>query len=155
MPVVYYELGCWEIGRSLILVLFSKQLKSKVIGVKNDRTYIVRTRLVNCSDYGSLSDESSACSVFLSNRHGEIEYSETTLRIQRAAANLKETLPIFLTFMILGWCKVLISPSWVPLARASSSIFFLFTRDRKIRSVVWILALIVLAVMASTLLSAL
>ena len=31
---------------------------------------------------------------FLSNRHGEIEYSETTLRMQRAAANLKETLPI-------------------------------------------------------------
>ena len=41
-------------------------------------------------------------SFFLSNRHGEIEYSETTLRIQRAAANLKETLPIFLTLMILG-----------------------------------------------------
>ena len=51
---------------------------------------------------------------FLSNRHGEIEYSETTLRIQRAAANLKETLPIFLTLMILGRFKVLISPSWVP-----------------------------------------
>ena len=39
---------------------------------------------------------------FLSNRHGDIQYSEATLRIQRAAANLKETLPIFLTLMLLG-----------------------------------------------------
>ena len=39
---------------------------------------------------------------FLSNRHSEIEYSEVTLRIRRAASNLQETLPIFITLMLLG-----------------------------------------------------
>jgi len=94
---------------------------------------------------------------FLSNRHGEIEYSETTLRIQRAAANLKETLPIFLTLMILGMMQgvdlTLLGSCWLGLRVA---FFILYSLGiEKVRSVVWILALIVLAVMGSTLLSAL
>ncbi|MGB0559469.1 MAG: MAPEG family protein [Pseudohongiellaceae bacterium] len=94
---------------------------------------------------------------FLSNRHGEIEYSETTLRIQRAAANLKETLPIFLTLMILGMVQgvdlTLLGACWLGLRVA---FFILYSLGiEKVRSVVWILALIVLAVMGSTLLSAL
>ena len=91
---------------------------------------------------------------FLSNRHGEIEYSETTLRIQRAAANLKETLPIFLTLMILGMVQgvdlTLLGSCWLGLRVA---FFILYSLGiEKVRSVVWILALIVLAVMGSTLL---
>ena len=92
---------------------------------------------------------------FLSNRHGEIEYSETTLRIQRAAANLKETLPIFLTLMILGMVQgvdlTLLGACWLTLRVV---FFILYSLGiEKVRSVVWILALIVLAVMGSTLLS--
>ena len=94
---------------------------------------------------------------FLSNRHGEIEYSETSLRIQRAAANLKETLPVFLTLMILGVIQGVDLTSlgiyWLVLRIA---FFILYSIGiEKVRSVVWILALIVLAVMASTLLSSL
>ena len=94
---------------------------------------------------------------FLSNRHGEIEYSETSLRIQRAAANLKETLPVFLTLMILGVIQGVDLTSlgiyWLVLRIA---FFILYSIGiEKVRSVVWILALLVLAVMASTLLSAL
>ena len=97
----------------------------------------MRTRLVNCSDYGSLSDESSACSVFLSNRHGEIEYSETTLRIQRAAANLKETLPIFLTLMILGMVQgvdlTLLGACWLGLRVAFFILYSLGIEKSQIR----------------------
>ena len=94
---------------------------------------------------------------FLSNRHGEIEYSETSLRIQRAAANLKETLPVFLTLMILGVIQGVDLTSlgiyWLVLRIA---FFILYSIGiEKVRSVVWILALLVLAVMANTLLSAL
>ena len=94
---------------------------------------------------------------FLSNRHGEIEYSETSLRIQRAAANLKETLPVFLTLMILGVIQGVDLTSlgiyWLVLRIA---FFILYSLGiEKVRSVVWILALLVLAVMANTLLSAL
>ena len=94
---------------------------------------------------------------FLSNRHGEIEYSETSLRIQRAAANLKETLPVFLTLMILGMIQGVDLTSlgiyWLVLRIA---FFILYSIGiEKVRSVVWILALLVLAVMANTLLSAL
>ena len=94
---------------------------------------------------------------FLSNRHGEIEYSETSLRIQRAAANLKETLPVFLTLMILGVIQGVDLTSlgiyWLVLRIAFLILYSIGIE--KVRSVVWILALLVLAVMASTLLSAL
>ena len=87
---------------------------------------------------------------FLSNRQGSIEFSETTLRIQRAAANLKETLPIFLTLMILGVVQdvdiTALGSYWLILR----VLFFgLYAAGiEKIRSAVWILALIDLLLMA-------
>ena len=94
---------------------------------------------------------------FLSNRHDEIEYSETSLRIQRAAANLKETLPIFLTLMTLGVIQgvdlTLLGACWVALRVAFLILYSLGIE--KVRSVAWVLALVVLVVMASMLLSAL
>ena len=94
---------------------------------------------------------------FLSNRDGGIEYSEATLRIQRAAANLKETLPVFITLMVLGVVQGVdltsLGAFWLVLRLA---FFVLYSLGiEKIRSVVWILALIVLAGMGRTLLSSL
>ena len=91
---------------------------------------------------------------FLSNRHDEIEYSEVTQRIQRAASNLKETLPVFLTMMLLGILQDIdltsLGTYWILLR----VLFFgLYAAGiEKIRSVVWILALVVLVIMAYTLL---
>ena len=91
---------------------------------------------------------------FLSNRHDEIEYSEVTQRIQRAASNLKETLPVFLTIMLLGILQDIdltsLGTYWIVLR----VLFFgLYAAGiEKIRSVVWILALVVLVIMGYTLL---
>ena len=91
---------------------------------------------------------------FLSNRHDEIEYSEVTQRIQRAASNLKETLPVFLTMMLLGILQdidlTLLGTYWIVLR----VLFFgLYAAGiEKIRSVVWILALVVLVIMGYALL---
>ena len=91
---------------------------------------------------------------FLSNRHDEIEYSEVTQRIQRAASNLKETLPVFLTIMLLGILQDIdltsLGTYWILLR----VLFFgLYAAGiEKIRSVVWILALVVLVIMGYTLL---
>ena len=91
---------------------------------------------------------------FLSNRHDEIEYSDVTQRIQRAASNLKETLPVFLTLMLLGILQDIdltsLGTYWILLR----VLFFgLYSAGiEKIRSVVWILALVVLVIMAYTLL---
>jgi uncharacterized MAPEG superfamily protein len=41
-------------------------------------------------------------SFLLSNRDEDFEYSAITKRAQRASANLYETLPIFITLMLLG-----------------------------------------------------
>ena len=38
----------------------------------------------------------------LSNRDEDFEFSKITKRAQRASANLNETLPIFITLMLLG-----------------------------------------------------
>ena len=90
---------------------------------------------------------------FLSNRHDEIEYSEVTQRIQRAASNLKETLPVFLTMMLLGILQDIdltsLGTYWILLR----VLFFgLYAAGiEKIRSVVWILALVVLVIMGYTL----
>ena len=94
---------------------------------------------------------------FLSNRHGDIEYSEATLRIQRAASNLKETLPVFLTLMILGILQDVdltsLGTYWLLLR---VMFFGLYAAGiEKIRSVVWILALLVLFVMGQTLMTSL
>jgi len=92
---------------------------------------------------------------FLSNRQGSIEFSETTLRIQRAAANLKETLPIYLTLMILGVVQdvdiTALGSYWLILR----VLFFgLYAAGiEKIRSAVWILALVDLLLMALTVLA--
>ena len=92
---------------------------------------------------------------FLSNRHGEIEYSEATLRIQRAASNLKETLPIFITLMLLGILQDVDLTSLGTYWLLLRVIFFgLYAAGiEKIRSVVWILALIVLITMANLILT--
>ena len=87
---------------------------------------------------------------FLSNRDEAISYSVATQRIQRAADNLKETLPIFLALMILGIIEDidLTSLGWYWLIlRAAFFLLYSFGVE-KIRSVVWILALIVLGLMA-------
>lgn len=90
---------------------------------------------------------------FLSNRDEEISYSVATQRIQRAAANLKETLPVFLTLMILGVIENVDLTSlgmyWLIL-RVAFFLLYAFGIE-KIRSVVWIMALIVLVMMARSL----
>ena len=90
---------------------------------------------------------------FLSNRDEEIAYSVATQRIQRAAANLKETLPVFLTLMILGVIENVDLTSlgmyWLIL-RVAFFLLYAFGIE-KIRSVVWIMALIVLVMMARSL----
>ena len=94
---------------------------------------------------------------FLSNRHDAIEYSEATLRIQRAASNLKETLPVFVTLMVLGVVQGVdltsLGAYWLLLRIA---FFVLYSLGiEKIRSVVWILTLVILGAMGNTLLSSL
>ena len=87
---------------------------------------------------------------FLSNRDEAISYSVATQRIQRAADNLNETLPIFLALMILGVIEDidLTSLGWYWLIlRVAFFLLYSFGVE-KIRSVVWILALIVLGLMA-------
>jgi len=87
---------------------------------------------------------------FLSNRDEGISYSVATQRIQRAAANLKETLPVFLTLMILGVIEKVDLASlgmyWLIL-RLAFFLLYAFGIE-KIRSVVWIMSLIVLVMMA-------
>ena len=92
---------------------------------------------------------------FLSNRHSEIEYSEVTLRIRRAASNLQETLPIFITLMLLGILQDVDLTSLGTYWLLLRVIFFgLYAAGiEKIRSVVWILALIVLITMANLILT--
>ena len=92
---------------------------------------------------------------FLSNRHSEIEYSEVTLRIRRAASNLQETLPIFITLMLLGILQDVDLTSLGTYWLLLRVIFFgLYAAGiEKIRSVVWILALIVLIIMANLILT--
>ena len=86
---------------------------------------------------------------FLSNRHDHVEYSEVTQRIQRAASNLKETLPIFLTLMVIAILQDVDLTSLGTYWLCLRVIFFgLYSAGvEKIRSVVWILALIVLGTM--------
>ena len=92
---------------------------------------------------------------FLSNRHNEIEYSEVTLRIRRAASNLQETLPIFITLMLLGILQDVDLTSLGTYWLLLRVIFFgLYAAGiEKIRSVVWILALGILVAMASAILA--
>tara|TARA_B100000519_G_C13820678_1_gene240189 strand:+ start:59 stop:430 length:372 start_codon:yes stop_codon:yes gene_type:complete len=92
---------------------------------------------------------------FLSNRHSEIEYSEVTLRIRRAASNLQETLPIFITLMLLGILQDVDLTSLGTYWLLLRVIFFgLYAAGiEKIRSVVWILALIVLITMGNLILT--
>ena len=92
---------------------------------------------------------------FLSNRHSEIEYSEVTLRIRRAASNLQETLPIFITLMLLGILQDVDLTSLGTYWLLLRVIFFgLYAAGiEKIRSVVWILALVVLITMANLILT--
>ena len=92
---------------------------------------------------------------FLSNRHSEIEYSEVTLRIRRAASNLQETLPIFITLMLLGILQDVDLTSLGTYWLLLRVIFFgLYAAGiEKIRSVVWILALIVLITLANLILT--
>ena len=92
---------------------------------------------------------------FLSNRHESIEFNEITLRIQRAASNLKETLPIFLVLMILGIVQDVDLTSLGTYWLILRVLFFgLYAAGiEKIRSVVWILALVDLIAMALSILA--
>ena len=92
---------------------------------------------------------------FLSNRHESIEFNEITLRIQRAASNLKETLPVFLVLMILGIVQDVdltsLGSYWLILRVLFFGIYA--AGIEKIRSVVWILALVDLIAMALSILA--
>ena len=92
---------------------------------------------------------------FLSNRHESIEFNEITLRIQRAASNLKETLPIFLVLMILGIVQDVDLTSLGSYWLILRVLFFgLYAAGiEKIRSVVWILALVDLIAMSLSILA--
>tara|TARA_B100000700_G_scaffold171643_1_gene189627 strand:- start:405 stop:776 length:372 start_codon:yes stop_codon:yes gene_type:complete len=92
---------------------------------------------------------------FLSNRHESIEFNEITLRIQRAASNLKETLPVFLVLMILGIVQDVDLTSLGSYWLILRVLFFgLYAAGiEKIRSVVWILALVDLIAMALSILA--
>ena len=92
---------------------------------------------------------------FLSNRHESIEFNEITLRIQRAASNLKETLPIFLVLMILGIVQDVDLASLGSYWLILRVLFFgLYAAGiEKIRSVVWILALVDLIAMSLSILA--
>jgi len=89
----------------------------------------------------------------LGNRDDPIEFSVLTQRAQRAAANFMETAPIFLTLAILAAIQQVdvggLAIYWLGL-RAVYLILYV-AGVTYIRSLVWIAALVVLAMMAMAL----
>ena len=88
-------------------------------------------------------------SFLLSNRDEDFEYSAITKRAQRASANLYETLPIFLTLMLLGLILdvdlVLSGSVWIVLR-----LLFLMCYlggIRIVRSGIWVASVVTLIMM--------
>ena len=85
----------------------------------------------------------------LSNRDEDFEFSKITKRAQRASANLNETLPIFITLMLLGVIfdidLTLLGSIWIAL-RA----FFLMCYlggIKIVRSGIWMASVVTLVMM--------
>jgi len=88
-------------------------------------------------------------SFLLSNRDEDFEYSAITKRAQRASANLYETLPIFLTLMLLGLIldvELILSGSvWIAL-RVLFLICYL-GGIKIVRSGIWVASVVTLIMM--------
>ena len=89
-------------------------------------------------------------SYLLSNRDKPIQMPILVQRVSRATANLQETLPLFLTLVILGIIAeenlVALGYAWLAL-RVSFLLCYSYGIE-KIRSLIWIASVIVLVVMA-------
>ncbi len=89
-------------------------------------------------------------SYLLSNRDKPIQMPILVQRVSRATANLQETLPLFLTLVILGIIAeenlVALGYAWLAL-RVSYLLCYSYGIE-KIRSLIWIASVIVLVVMA-------
>ena len=89
-------------------------------------------------------------SYLLSNRDKPIQMPILVQRVSRATANLQETLPLFLTLVILGIIAeenlVALGYAWLTL-RVSYLLCYSYGIE-KIRSLIWIASVIVLVVMA-------
>ena len=86
----------------------------------------------------------------LSNRDKPIQMPLPMQRVSRAAANLQETLPLFLTLVILGIIAgenlVALGYTWLAL-RVSYLLCYSYGIE-KIRSLIWVASVTVLVVMA-------
>ena len=89
-------------------------------------------------------------SFLLSNRDEDFEFSTITKRAQRASANLYETLPIFITLMLLGVILdvdlILSGSVWITL-RVLFLICYL-GGIKIVRSGIWVASVIALIMMA-------
>ena len=89
-------------------------------------------------------------SYLLSNRDKPIQMPLLVQRVSRATANLQETLPLFLTLVILGIIAeenlVALGYTWLAL-RVSYLLCYSYGIE-KIRSLIWVASVIVLVVMA-------
>ena len=89
-------------------------------------------------------------SYLLSNRDKPIQMPLPVQRVSRAAANLQETLPLFLTLVILGIIagENLVALSYTWLALRVSYFLCYSCGIEKIRSLIWVASVTVLVVMA-------
>ena len=86
----------------------------------------------------------------LSNRDKPIQMPLPMQRVSRAAANLQETLPLFLTLVILGIIagENLVALGYTWLALRVSYLLCYSSGIEKIRSLIWVASVTVLVVMA-------
>tara|TARA_B110000263_G_scaffold244533_1_gene252690 strand:+ start:70 stop:462 length:393 start_codon:yes stop_codon:yes gene_type:complete len=89
-------------------------------------------------------------SYLLSNRDKPIQMPLPVQRVSRAAANLQETLPLFLTLVILGIIaeENLVALGYTWLALRVSYLLCYSCGIEKIRSLIWVASVTVLVVMA-------
>lgn len=94
---------------------------------------------------------------FLSNRDIEYEFSDTTKRVYRAADNLKESLPAFLTLSVLSIFmdkdNTLIASYWLILRVAFFVTYSFGITILYVRSIIWGGSLLCLFFMALSLLN--
>ena len=96
-------------------------------------------------------------SFLLSNRDEDFEFSTITKRAQRASANLYETLPVFITLMLLGVIfdvdLILLGSIWIALR-----VIFLMCYlggIKIVRSGVWVASVVTLIMMSFNVIAAL
>ena len=89
-------------------------------------------------------------SYLLSNRDKPVQMPLPVQRVSRAAANLQETLPLFLTLVILGIIaeENLVALGYAWLALRVSYLLCYSCGIEKIRSLIWVASVTVLVVMA-------